>query len=60
MTYNKLTEQKERGQMLARLKVLYEMFGLEMPQNELSDFYRLCLNSYMLQSGEVTVVHKKV
>ena len=46
--------------MLARLKVLYEMFGLEMPQNELSDFYRLCLNSYMLQSGEVTVVHKKV
>ena len=39
MTYNKLTEQKERGQMLARLKVLYEMFGLEMPKSELSDFY---------------------
>lgn len=43
MTYNKLTEQKERGQMLARLKVLYEMFGLEMPQNELSDFLPLML-----------------
>lgn len=43
MTYNKLTEQKERGQMLARLKVLYEMFGLEMPKNELSDFLPLML-----------------
>ncbi|GGI40943.1 nitrate reductase molybdenum cofactor assembly chaperone [Mammaliicoccus stepanovicii] len=43
MTYNKLTEQKERGQMLARLKVLYEMFGLEMPSGELSDFLPLML-----------------
>ncbi|HCN61751.1 nitrate reductase molybdenum cofactor assembly chaperone [Mammaliicoccus fleurettii] len=43
MTYNKLTEQKERGQMLARLKVLYEMFGLEMPKSELSDFLPLML-----------------
>lgn len=43
MTYNKFTEQKERGQMLARLKVLYEMFGLEMPKGELSDFLPLML-----------------
>lgn len=43
MTYNKLTEQKERGQMLARLKVLYEMFGLEMSKSELSDFLPLML-----------------
>lgn len=27
--------------MLARLKVLYEMFGLEMPSSELSDFLPL-------------------
>ena len=29
MTYNKFDTQKERGQMLAKLKVLYEMFGFE-------------------------------
>lgn len=41
MTYVKFEDQKERGQMLARLKVLYEMFGLEMPSSELSDFLPL-------------------
>lgn len=34
---------KERGQMLAKLKVLYEMFGLEMPASELSDYLPLML-----------------
>ena len=29
MTYNQFDTQKERGQMLAKLKVLYEMFGLK-------------------------------
>jgi nitrate reductase delta subunit len=29
MTYNKFDTQKERGQLLAKLKVLYEMFGLK-------------------------------
>ena len=43
MTYNKFDTQKERGQMLAKLKVLYEMFGLKMVDNELSDFLPLML-----------------
>ena len=41
MTYVKYEDAKERGQMLAKLKVLYEMFGLNMPDNELSDFLPL-------------------
>lgn len=41
MTYVKFEDGKERGQMLAKLKVLYEMFGLEMPDHELSDFLPL-------------------
>lgn len=43
MTFNRFDTQKERGQMLAKLKVLYEMFGLEMPSNELSDYLPLML-----------------
>ncbi|ANF97119.1 nitrate reductase molybdenum cofactor assembly chaperone [Paenibacillus bovis] len=41
MTYFKFEEAKERGQMLAKLKILYEMFGLEMPEGELPDFLPL-------------------
>lgn len=41
MTYVKYADAKERGQMLAKLKVLYEMFGLNMPDTELSDFLPL-------------------
>lgn len=41
MTYVKFEDSKERGQMLARLKVMYEMFGLEMPDEELSDLLPL-------------------
>lgn len=41
MTYFKFEDAKERGQMLAKLKVSYEMFGLEMPDTELSDFLPL-------------------
>ncbi|NWK84188.1 nitrate reductase molybdenum cofactor assembly chaperone [Staphylococcus sp. GSSP0090] len=43
MTYNKFDTQKERGQLLAKLKVLYEMFGLKMADNELSDYLPLML-----------------
>ena len=43
MTFNQFDTQKERGQMLAKLKVLYEMFGLEMPSSELSDYLPLML-----------------
>ncbi|MBY0011976.1 nitrate reductase molybdenum cofactor assembly chaperone [Paenibacillus typhae] len=41
MTYFKFEDAKERGQMLAKLKLLYEMFGLEMPDGELPDFLPL-------------------
>lgn len=41
MTFVKYEDAKERGQMLAKLKVLYEMFGLEMPATELSDYLPL-------------------
>lgn len=41
MTYFKFEDAKERGQMLVRLKVLYEIFGLEMPEGELPDFLPL-------------------
>ncbi|MBT2289338.1 nitrate reductase molybdenum cofactor assembly chaperone [Paenibacillus albidus] len=41
MTYFKFEDAKERGQLLAKLKVLYEMFGLEMPEGELPDFLPL-------------------
>ncbi|AQL56883.1 nitrate reductase molybdenum cofactor assembly chaperone [Abyssicoccus albus] len=41
MTYANFEDGKERGQMLAKLKVLYEMFGLMMPDNELSDYLPL-------------------
>lgn len=41
MTYVKYEDSKERGQMLARLKVLYEMFGLSMPKGELADLLPL-------------------
>lgn len=41
MTYFKFEDAKERGQMLLRLKILYEMFGLEMPEGELPDYLPL-------------------
>ena len=41
MTYVKYGDSKERGQMLARLKVLYEMFGFNMSDSELSDLLPL-------------------
>lgn len=41
MTFFKFEDAKERGQMLAKLKVMYEMFGLEMPSGELSDYLPL-------------------
>ncbi|HLR54136.1 MAG TPA: molecular chaperone TorD family protein [Pseudogracilibacillus sp.] len=41
MTYVKFEDSKGRGQMLARLKVLYEMFGLKIPEGELGDLLPL-------------------
>lgn len=41
MTYAKFEDAKERGQMLAKLKSMYEMFGLEITNNELADYLPL-------------------
>ncbi|WP_151734186.1 nitrate reductase molybdenum cofactor assembly chaperone [Paenibacillus tengchongensis] len=41
MTYFKFEDAKERGQILAKTKLLYEMFGLEMPEGELPDYLPL-------------------
>lgn len=52
MTYNRFDTQKERGQMLAKLKVLYEMFGLKMIDNELSDYLPLMLQFLQIAKWE--------
>ncbi|EGG35481.1 nitrate reductase molybdenum cofactor assembly chaperone [Paenibacillus sp. HGF5] len=41
MTYYKFEDGRERGQMLARLKETYEMFGLGIEGSELSDYLPL-------------------
>lgn len=41
MTYAKLEDAKERGQMLAKLKITYEMYGLEITEGELPDYLPL-------------------
>lgn len=55
MTYNRFDTQKERGQMLAKLKVLYEMFGLKMIDNELSDYLPLMLQFLQVARWENNV-----
>ncbi|EIA21082.1 nitrate reductase subunit delta [Listeria fleischmannii subsp. coloradonensis] len=46
MTYYKFEDARERGQMLAKLKFLYEMFGLLAVDEELTDFLPLMLEFY--------------
>lgn len=60
MTYNKFDTQKERGQMLAKLKVLYEMFGLEMVDNELSDYLPLMLEFLYAAQWQMMIVQKAI
>ncbi|APX72668.1 nitrate reductase molybdenum cofactor assembly chaperone [Companilactobacillus allii] len=43
MTYYKMTDSRERGQLLAKLKMLYEMFGVRIDGTELSDYLPLML-----------------
>ncbi|MFT8822660.1 nitrate reductase molybdenum cofactor assembly chaperone [Liquorilactobacillus satsumensis] len=43
MTYYKLTDSRERGVVLAKLKMLYEMFGVSISGNELADYLPLIL-----------------
>lgn len=41
MTYFKFEDSRERGQILVKLKILYQMYGWNMPEEELSDYLPL-------------------
>lgn len=41
MTYFKFEDSRERGRMLAQLKSIYQLYGLEMMKEELSDYLPL-------------------
>lgn len=43
MSYYKMTDSRERGQLLAKLKMLYEMFGVRINGTEMSDYLPLML-----------------
>lgn len=43
MSYYKMTDSRERGTILAKLKMMYEMFGLTTVNSELADFLPLLL-----------------
>lgn len=44
MSYYKMTDSRERGTVLAKLKMLYEMFGVAEATSELSDYLPLLLD----------------
>ncbi|WP_076461399.1 nitrate reductase molybdenum cofactor assembly chaperone [Limosilactobacillus caccae] len=44
MSYYKMTDSRERGTVLAKLKMLYEMFGVSEATSELSDYLPLLLD----------------
>lgn len=52
MSYYKMTDSRERGTILARLKMLYEMFGISEATSELSDYLPLLLE--FLAYGDYT------
>ncbi len=43
MSYYKMDDSRERGTILAKLKMLYEMFGVSIEGNELADFLPMVL-----------------
>lgn len=43
MSYYKMSDSRERGTLLAKLKMLYEMFGITETTSELSDYLPLLL-----------------
>lgn len=43
MTYYKMIDSRQRGSLLAKLKMLYEMFGVSESSSELSDYLPLML-----------------
>ena len=46
MTYYKMSDSRERGTVLAKLKMLYEMFGVSEVSDELADFLPLMLEFF--------------
>jgi nitrate reductase delta subunit len=46
MSYYKMTDSRERGTVLAKLKMLYEMFGVAETTSELSDYLPLMLDLF--------------
>lgn len=52
MSYYKMTDSRERGTVLAKLKMLYEMFGVSESTSELSDYLPLILEFLALADYE--------
>lgn len=52
MSYYKMTDSRERGTVLAKLKMLYEMFGVAESTSELSDYLPLILEFLSLADFE--------
>lgn len=52
MSYYKMTDSRERGTVLAKLKMLYEMFGVSESTSELSDYLPLLLEFLALADYE--------
>lgn len=46
MSYYKMTDSRERGTVLAKLKMLYEMFGITEVTSELSDYLPVLLEFF--------------
>ena len=46
MTYYKMNDSRERGTVLAKLKMLYEMFGISETSSELADYLPLMLEFF--------------
>ncbi len=46
MTYYKMSDSRERGTVLAKLKMLYEMFGISEASSELADYLPLMLEFF--------------
>lgn len=57
MTYYKMIDSRQRGSLLAKLKMLYEMFGVSENSSELSDYLPLMLE--FLAYGDYLTDYRK-
>lgn len=46
MSYYKMTDSRERGTIIAKLKMLYEMFGISQSSSELADYLPMMLEFF--------------